>query len=242
MSSQELVDLIGHLAWPVTVLVVLIALRRDLRAVLGAIKTRVADPQTPVRITREGVELSARVDIIEGNLEVERLRSNAIALAAGDMGPSGGPFDGQISARMRKLHAEYLDVRGGDRREKVRRKNAIADELGAAVLRDGVAKTLLADEQDEIWTLALSASITAVPEFCDDQLLLLCAKQVRRLHVRYRVAAAFSQLAQSSLISPALRDDVLALLDAYREGADPALIRRLDRTSSQLTTGDDPRG
>jgi hypothetical protein len=230
MKFQEIVDLVGKLAWPVTVLVVLVALRRELQSIMQAVRTRVADPETPVRITREGLELSARVETIEGNLEVQRLRANAIALATEKTGRTVGG----VSVHLRDLRAEYLTIRDGDRDERTRRKNTIADQLGAAVLRENIQKEALADAEDEVWTLALSAAITALPAAGDDELLLRSGRNVRRLHVRYRVAAAFAQLSDSSLLSPALSDEVLALLGTYRESADPALLRRLGRTSRQV--------
>jgi hypothetical protein len=242
MTSQELVNLIGNIAWPITVVVLLIVLRRNVREILEAIRTRIADPGTPVRISRDGFELNARVDVLEGNLEVQKIRANAIALAASGGGSSDVLHGKAGSERMHELRSEYLAITGGNRSDRIRRKNSIADELGAVALRERVSKESLAREKDEIWTLALSAAATAVPEVGDDQLLLSCGRDVRRLHVRYRVAAAFAQLSASSLCNSVLRDDVLALLEVYQDGADPALKRRLDRTSSQLRIMDGPHG
>ena len=46
MSSSEIVDLIDHIVWPVTLLLIVFALRHELKGILLALRSRVADPRT----------------------------------------------------------------------------------------------------------------------------------------------------------------------------------------------------
>jgi hypothetical protein len=53
----------------VIILILLFLLRGEIQSVLCAIRDRVANTATDVRITREGLELKTRVEVLEGLLE-----------------------------------------------------------------------------------------------------------------------------------------------------------------------------
>jgi hypothetical protein len=97
-----------------------------------------------------------------------------------------------------------------------------------------VDRRILADQHDEVLTLALASAITALPKRGDDSLLLSAGSDVKRLHVRYRIAAAFAQLTASFNLDPKHLPDTRRLLQSYRDGADSSLVGRLDRTIALL--------
>jgi hypothetical protein len=74
----------------------------------------------------------------------------------------------------------------------------------------------------------------ALPRPGDDKLLLSAGRGVKRLHVRYKVAAAFAQQAPARTLSLELLPDTRELIESYRDSADPALLLRLDRTVALL--------
>jgi hypothetical protein len=79
MSSDDIVTLIGHLAWPLTVIGILVFLRRQIADGIEAIVTRIRDRSTEVTIGREGLRLTTRVASLEANAETQQIKSEVLA-------------------------------------------------------------------------------------------------------------------------------------------------------------------
>jgi hypothetical protein len=230
MSSSETVALVGDIAWPITVLLILWILRREFKAIFQALQGRVADPHTPVKLTRQGIELSSRVDILEGAFETQQLKAGVLASAVATVRSLE-----EISQTLLTLKEDYLVADDEpDHERRIQMRNDIASSMGAEVLKTNMSRRILAGRGDEVMTLALAAAVTALPQPGDDALILSAGKGITRLHVRYRVAAAISELAESSNLEPNLTTDMKALLESYRESADDRLIRRIDWTLTVL--------
>jgi allophanate hydrolase subunit 1 len=90
-------------------------------------------------------------------------------------------------------------------------------------------------------TLALAAAVTALPQAGDDVLILTAGRRIKRLHVRYRIAAAVSELAQSQNLQLNLVPGMEDLVSSYRRSADDRLIRRIDWTLKVLRDYDGKR-
>jgi hypothetical protein len=234
VSSSEVVSLIGDIAWPLTVLLILIILRHEFKAIFQAVQKRIADPHTPVKLTREGVELSSRVDVLEGVVETQQLKADVLASAAVTAGPTSPEVE-RIPQTLLTLRDEYLAAdEEPDRERRIQRRNELARSMGAEVLRMNVSRQSLVDEADQIMTLALASVVTALPQRGDDVLILTAGRKINRLHVRYRISAAVSQLAQSQNLQPNLVLDMENLISSYRKSADDRLIQRIDRTLKVL--------
>ncbi len=234
VSSSEVIGLIGDIAWPITVLLILVILRREFEAILQALQKRIGDPHTPVKLTTQGLELSSRVEALEGTVETQQLKADVLAgaVAATRANPRE---DETIPQALLALRAEYIAA--SDERDHARRiqiKNDLARSMGAEVLRTNVDREALVDQRDEVMTLALAAAVTALPQPGDDVLILTAGRKVRRLHVRYRIAAAVSELAQSRNIQLNLLPDMEDLVSSYRKSADDRLIRRINWTLQVL--------
>lgn len=106
--------------------------------------------------------------------------------------------------------------------------------MGAEVLRANIDRQTLVDQRDEVMTLALAAAVTALPQSGDDVLILTAGRKIGRLHVRYRIAAAISELAQSRNLQLNLVPDMEDLVSSYRKSADDRLIRRINWTLKVL--------
>ena len=61
MSSAEVVALVGHLAWPVVVLLGLWMVRREIRSIARRLADRIASEATDVTLGREGIQIRQRV-------------------------------------------------------------------------------------------------------------------------------------------------------------------------------------
>lgn len=232
MSSSEIVDLIDHIVWPVTLLLIVFALRHELKGILLALRSRVADPRTSLKFTREGLELSSRVDALEGSVETQQLKADVLAKAMPVVPVESG--SGDIPQTLVNLRANYLAVDEPDRERRIRIKNELARSMGAEVLRANVNRRILADQRDEVLTLALAAAVIALPQAGDDDLILAAGAGIERLHVRYRIAVAVSELVQSQILKPKLVPDMESLINSYRKSADDRLLRRIKWTMATL--------
>ena len=61
MGSEEIVALVGHLAWPVVVLLGLWMVRREIRSIAGRLAERIGSEATDVTLGREGIQIRQRV-------------------------------------------------------------------------------------------------------------------------------------------------------------------------------------
>ena len=234
MSSSEVVGLIGDIAWPITVLLILVVLRNEFRAIFQALEKRIADPHTPVKLTREGLELSSRVDVLEGAVETQQLKADVLAGAVVTAGVVPQVTE-RIPRSLSTLRDEYLATDDEpDHERRIQLKNKIARSMGGEVLKLNISRHVLVDQADEIMTLALASAVTALPQSGDDVLILAAGRKVNRLHVRYRIAAAIAELAQSGNLQLNLVPDMEDLINSYRRSADDRLIRRINWTRKVL--------
>jgi len=61
LGSEEIVALVGHLAWPVVVLLGLWMVRREIRSIAGRLAERIGSEATDVTLGREGIQIRQRV-------------------------------------------------------------------------------------------------------------------------------------------------------------------------------------
>jgi hypothetical protein len=61
LDSGEVVALVGHLAWPVVVLLGLWMVRREIRSIAGRLAERIGSEATDVTLGREGIQIRQRV-------------------------------------------------------------------------------------------------------------------------------------------------------------------------------------
>jgi hypothetical protein len=234
VSSNEVIGLIGDIAWPITVLLILVILRREFEAILQALQKRIGNPHTDVKLTTQGLELSNKVEALEGAVETQQLKAGVLASAV--VATRTEPRSAErIPQSLFTLRTEYIaaDDEPDDMR-RIQVKNDLARSMGAEVLRTNIDRHALVDQGDEVMTLALAAAVTALPQPGDDVLILTAGRRIERLHVRYRVAAAVSELAQSLNLQLNLVPGMENLISSYRKSADDRLIRRIDWTLKVL--------
>lgn len=241
VATSNAVALVGHLAWPVAVLAMVALFRRQLVGVAGAIERRVLDRSTDVSLGRSGLTLTTRVATLEATAETQQIKSEVLARAvtAGDPVTAAASMPQQA---LGDLAEAYRAVDDSDYRERLRKKNEVADAMGALILRYDLDRRVLAESGDEVLTLALATAVMALPKAGDDDLLAQAGPGVERLHVRYRLASAIGQLADSRVLRADRVGLLTRLLESYSDGADPPLVRRLERTRIALLGYANQRG
>jgi hypothetical protein len=78
LDSGEVVALVGHLAWPVVVLLGLWMVRREIRSIAGRLAERIGSEATDVTLGREGIQIRQRVAPADQDRDqlLEALRTN----------------------------------------------------------------------------------------------------------------------------------------------------------------------
>jgi hypothetical protein len=236
---QEAVDLVGHLVWPVTLLVVFVMLRRQIRQAADAIGQRMGDKSSDISITREGLRISSRLDALTSAVESQGLAQDVIAHTAmrvgeARLGEPGQPRPAvdEIPPELLSLADRYLAVSIPDWAERVRAKDDLALQMGSDIITHRTPRDLLAEQDHEGLLVGLASAINAVPEWGDAQRLIKASAKLTRLHVKYRFTMAFANLIQKRLLTRSELDSVQRVLDSFMEGADQSLRTRVEGTRS----------
>jgi hypothetical protein len=78
LASEEIVALVGHLAWPVVVLLGLWMVRREIRSIAGRLAERIGSEATDVTLGREGIQIRQRTAPVDQDRDrlLEALRTH----------------------------------------------------------------------------------------------------------------------------------------------------------------------
>lgn len=240
--ATQFVALAGHIAWPLTIVVIVCACRRQLQRIIEAVAKRIGDTNSSLSIKKGDLEL--RLEAAQRRIEtmgaVQDL-TRGFVLEEMSIRPNNrmgglGSADGEIDDDLIGLANEYLAVDSDDWSERVRRKNEITTRLAYIVLATKVPKERLAQSGNEGLIVALAGSILVLPEPGDVDLLIEAAPAVRSKHLKYRIAISIARLFEQSLVPENLKADVAALLSQFETGADEALRSRIRRTRALIDT------
>jgi cbb3-type cytochrome oxidase subunit 3 len=171
-------------------------------------------------------------------------RTDAPTANAAPAGVDGGAGQGQLvgseevaKALIAQANA-YLAIGISDYAARVAAKDQAADRMAKLVLDSKMSSEELAElarnERNEGLVVALATVINTSPQPGDFARLMSVASGVTRLHVKYRVLVAASQLVRKRLVT---KDDVArlqALLMEYEQGADGSLRQLISSTRSAL--------
>ncbi|MES2107973.1 MAG: hypothetical protein V4577_04465 [Bacteroidota bacterium] len=151
------------------------------------------------------------------------------------------PADKQAKLDNLKAQATaYMQISSPDYGERVRLKEDSAGEMSAYALSNQISKDdilqLLAGTvpPNEGLVIALATLVITRPETGDLTRLLSAGANITRMHVRYRVLNAISQLISQHLINVSDKDSITALIDAYRKGADSSLLQKADSVAAMV--------
>lgn len=253
-SFGHWVALVGHLAWPTLVLVLVILARAQVRDVIGALASRIRDPNSQVDISRDGLRLRTRMQALEGKLESldeDQLQLKTVyapAAAKAATAPPGPVYRGGTRGTEELPEGAGSGTRGGGtaghaaidrdlqdlasryrdlRTGGLAERDALAREMVNLVVQRRVSRDLLARSQDEGLLVALAAVAHAFPEADDVGRLLRIAPAADHPHLRYRIVLAFGRLVERGLVPAAELAAVHEILDRYARDADEPLRRRI---------------
>lgn len=236
---EEFVKLAGHLAWPVALLVVIVILRFELKAVFKALTSRVADPETQIKLSTEGLEIRSRVDAALGRIESLETDQNqskelirGVLLPANNGQKNASSSNVTVDPELMKLADEYLEIKAKDWRERVRLKDEAASKMANLVLTRHISKDLLASQDHEGLLMALAAAIHSFPDKDDFARLSSIAGKVDRLHVKYRIVMGIGRIFERNLATADNKNDALRILQLFTEGADAPLRQRITQTKA----------
>ena len=225
---KQWVELIDHLAWPITSLAILYILRSPLLAILSSIKTRISDPRTNVVIGAEGVKLESQLNAVASLVELLQINQDQlkalvfpVARRVADNGLASmeraEPRSRDIPPELLKLADEYLQIFIPDWRSRVNTKNQYMQAMTNLVISKNISKDALLDSGHEGLIAAMVGAIHTFPEPGDLERLLKASETVRLRHVQYRIVLAFTALIEKGLVTSA---DLVAFgkcwLDSYR--------------------------
>ncbi len=231
-----MIELVGHLAWPLTVLILAYLGRNEIRKIVTTIGDRIAQKNTNVQIGKEGIKIETQLEEyrskVEGQeIDIEQVKSLVMEItsAKASVNRSERRQD-YIDADLRKLADEYVNVGAQDWRDRVRIKDDIARKMANHVITNNVGRDLLAVEHHEGLILALAATIHSLPQQGDADRLLRVAHETNRLHVRYRIVLAFNRLIERGMTDLDDIERIRQILNNYEHDADEPLVRRITAT------------
>jgi hypothetical protein len=236
-NIEYLVQLLIGYAWPVSILTCVALLKDSVMNAVNAVADRIRDPNTSVRVGREGLEIK-RLKEEEQAIENEQLReigkgvlvappTEFKAIAHGT--PAA---DESIPDELLRLADKYMKVNEPSYQLRVRIKDDLARQMAAAAVLQGISKERLASELHEGLILTLASMIHLNPEPEDYSLIYRVSDEANRLHVKYRIVLAIGRLQERRLIPQTDRKGMLGILDSYMKDADEALRRRIIYTRS----------
>jgi hypothetical protein len=144
--------------------------------------------------------------------------------------------------QLEQMANDYLKISHPDWGERVRLKDNMANEIANYALKNNIQKDdilKLADAtSNEGLILALAMVINVRPEAGDFDKLMRLAPRVSRLHVRYKVLIALSNLFRQGFVRKASdRQATVNMINSiYRQNADSSLLKTIDATLSLIRT------
>ena len=239
---EELVELAGHLAWPVVLLIIIFTIKGELKSTFKALAKRISDPDSSISIGKKGLEIKTSIEAAFGrieSLEVIQKQSSQKLFAVSENQEVNSHIndstDLKINSDLMKLAEEYLEVSISDWSERVRTKDNIAMQMANIVLTENISKQLLADQDHEGLIMALVSAIHINPSKGDFIHVSKCAPNISRLHIKYRTTMALGRLFEQNYAS---NDDVkraYEILRRFEEKADSYLLKRIEQTRAIIT-------
>lgn len=244
---EQIVTLIGYLAWPAVAVLVLYVLRKELKGVVTSVGKRVSDRDTTVKVG-DWFMLEKTVEANAGNIESldlsQKQSLDLILRALGREQRTDAEARTERTVReheteLMRLAQEYVNINVKDYTERVSRKNELATAMGNYVIQHNLARDWLAAQKNEGLAVALASAVNALPKEGDFDNLIKVSGTVEKLHVMYRIVVAIGRLFVTGIPTAADVERANAVLDRYDKLADVPLKRRIERTRSiiALTTG-----
>lgn len=241
---NQIVILVGHIAWPASVLILVFAIRNEIRSIVAAISRRISDSSSDISIGMEGVSIKNRIEAAQAKLESltidqEQLKAFILQTVQTTKSDHTGVdqksvHEDKINQQLLEMGQQYMKISAPDVNERKRLKTEAAKQMTNFVITNNIPKDFLASLRQESIALALASTIHTFPEKGDVKRLLNVANAVTQNYIKYWFALALSQLFSRHLVTKEDVEPVRKLLENFSKGADPPLLDRITHTESVI--------
>ena len=236
-AIEQLVLLAGHIAWPITLGMILWVLRQPIRQFFEIIAKRASDPRSDIKLGTDGISI---VSNLAAKLQDVDMRLETLADMAVGNSRKQAPADGASTSQSNDIHpglmdlaTKYLNVREPNWTARVLAKDDIARRMAEFVLSRNVNRDLLVQRyENQGLLLALAAAIHAYPTVGDDNRILRLVDEATGNYLRYRIVLAIGRLVERGFITKHHRDKVMTALRSYESIDDASLKRRIMATKA----------
>jgi hypothetical protein len=239
--SENFVTLVGHLAWPIGTLTILVIIRKEAILLISALREKIANPSTRVSAghgwfevgPEEQAKINSNVtdsdqikDIIKG------LRKTYTKEKTTDIRSKKDNI-----LKLKELVEQYDNLEKSDRRqENIIKKNELSVEMANHIFMHDISKEELTNEEPQQGMIvALAEAIRFDPQRNDINLLLKIANKVKNGHAGYKILQALDRLYQKWYIPPKFKTDIMDILDKYSkevEKEDVPFKKKIEQTRS----------
>jgi hypothetical protein len=234
---EAIVQIIGHVAWPITFLATAFFARKEILKIAAALAKRVEDRNSDISITKEGIAIKQAVEAQQAkidSLKAEQAQVKSIALQNVITTDTIQTNGNTIDQHLQDMADRYMNINIPDYTNRVRAKDKAAEEMALYIITKKISKDEISKHQHDGLIVGLADSILLVPESDDIERLLKAGVHVQRLHVKFRVLVALTKLFESGFGSEKQIDSTFDLLKTYSDKADPPLQRVINNTRSYL--------
>jgi len=232
-TFKAILDFLGAISWPVAIIIIALMIRREVVAILSVFRERVRDPRQAVVISAEGITMEA-VQVMQAQLEVQRANNQQMNELVRRQIISDTALTDNIPDVLYELADEYFKLSISDWRERVNRRNELAQRMAELALEHHVSRDRLAESGNEALILTLAWLAVSFPEPGDAKRLLSTAPRISRLHVRYYMTLSFARLVEDRLVGPEIVGCILETLTRFETGADKYLRERIMQTRALI--------
>jgi hypothetical protein len=237
--SENFVTLVGHLAWPIGTLIVLVIIRKQVISLISALREKIANPSTRVSAghgwfeigPEEQAKINSNVsdsdqikDIIKGLRQIYTKEKTTDIRSEKD----------NIS-KLKEMVDQYDNLEKSDRRqENIIKKNELSVEMANYIFMHNISKEkLTSEEPQQGMIVALAEAIRFDPQRNDIYLLLKIANKVKKGHAGYKILQALDRLYQKWYIPTEFKTDIIGILDKYSkevEKEDEPFKKKIEQT------------
>ena len=236
--SENLVSLVGHLAWPVGALITLVIIRKEVIKLIKTIREKLADPMTSLSAgsVKIGPEFQSRVNsnVVDSD-QIKDVLKNLRQMPVAETN-----INEHIS-KVKELVTQYEDLKkSDDKQDNIMNKNKLVAGIANYIFMHNVPKEKLVNEdQRQGMIAAVAEAIRFDPHKSDIYLLLKIADKVEQGHAGHKILQAMDRLYDKWFIPHDFKMDIIKILDKYQKNADKddtTFLNKIEQTRRIMMT------
>jgi hypothetical protein len=222
--SIFIVNLLEKIAWPVTIIIVLIVFRKHIKALFDSVRSKI-DNSKSLKISTSGLELEERVNVNEAKIEVmkNKLESTKSELIETPKNLTADLEGFYIIAN------EFQNLYEKDYALRVRKKQELGKKMGVYIINNTIPKSEILKNINEGALAGLAYSVLISPETGDDELLFSSYLKIKQKFTKYTYLTAFEELVIKNYLPKKNYSRLTEVLNAFASGADSPLIYKIEK-------------